>query len=129
MTIAATNAAGAAGVGELGALGRPGREDVGLDAVPAQRLRRGLQWTIAIAAIVHSWVLTVFREPVLKSWQMFFAEGPHLPWYRVLSLTSDPGNPWLGTWWVPSIILLGTAIVAWTVWRVGARMETAHVTR
>jgi hypothetical protein len=92
------------------------------------RLRRGVQWTIAVAAIVHSWVLTVFREPVLKSWQMFFSEGPQLPWYRVLSLTSDPGNPWLGTWWVPSLILLVTAFVAWTIWRVGARMETAHGT-
>ena len=90
------------------------------------RLPRRLQWTIAIAAIIHSWVLTVFREPVVKSWQMLFAEGPQLPWYRVLSLTGDPANPWLGTWWIPSTILLGTMFVAWTIWRLGARVEGAH---
>lgn len=92
------------------------------------RLPRRLQWTIAVAAVVHSWVLTVFREPVFKSWQMLFTEGPQLPWYRVLSLTGDPSNPWLGTWWVPSIILLGTVLAAWTIWRLGAGMERAHGT-
>ena len=93
------------------------------------RLRPRLRWTIAIVAIAHSWVLAVFREPVFQSWKMLFAEGPQLPWYRVLSLTGDPGNPWLGTWWVPSIIIAGTVLVAWTIWRLGARMENAHANR
>jgi hypothetical protein len=93
------------------------------------RLRPALQWTIGIAAIANSWVLTVYRESVLRSWQMLFTEGPQLPWYRVLSLTGDPANPWLGTWWVPSLILLGTALAAWTIWRFGARMENAYATR
>jgi hypothetical protein len=90
------------------------------------RLRPALRWTLATAAIVHSWVLTVFREPIVRSWQMFFAEGPQLPWYRVLSLTGDPSSPLLATWWVPSLILALALLMAWTIWQRGARMENAY---
>ena len=48
-------------------------------------------------------MLAVFREPVGRSWELLFAEGPQLPWYRVLTLTSNPDNPWLGTWWLPTL--------------------------
>ena len=47
----------------------------------------------------------------MTSWRMFLDEGLQLPWYRVLSLTSQPGNPWLGTWWVPAALLAITAAV------------------
>lgn len=90
-----------------------------------RHFRPGVKWAIASVTIVHSWVMTVFREPVMRSWQMFLDEGPQLPWYRVLSLTSDPSNPWLGTWWVPATILALTLLIAWTIWRLGARMEAA----
>lgn len=92
------------------------------------RIPRRLQWTIAIACIVHAWVLTVFREPVGKAWRMLFAEGPQLPWYRVLSLTGDAGSPWLGTWWVPVAILTLTGAIAWTIWHAGAGVERADAT-
>jgi hypothetical protein len=90
------------------------------------RMRPALRWAVASVVILHSWVLTVFREPVVRSWQMFLDEGPQLPWYRVLGLTSDPSNPWLGTWWVPSLILTATLLLAWTIWRTGDRLERAH---
>jgi hypothetical protein len=60
---------------------------------------------------------------------MLLDEGPQLPWYRVLSLTSDPSNPWLGTWWVPAIVIVSTLLIAWTIWRLGARMEADHANR
>ena len=94
-----------------------------------KHFRPSLKWAIAIVAVVHSWVLTVFREPVDRSWRMFLEEGPQLPWYRVLSLTGNPSNPWLGTWWVPTIVIASTMLIAWTLWRLGARMEAAHANR
>jgi hypothetical protein len=91
-----------------------------------RRFPARVKWAIASIAIVHSWVLLVFRESVGRSWKMFLVEGVQLPWYRVVGLTGDPSNPWLGTWWIPSIILAGTLAVAYAIWRLGARMEDAH---
>jgi uncharacterized membrane protein len=87
------------------------------------RFDRRVRWAIIGAAVLHSWVLTVYREPVPRSWQLLLAEGPQLPWYRVLSLTGSPENPWLNTVWVPSLLLGLTLAVAITVWRYGARLE------
>lgn len=89
------------------------------------RFRPALRRVIVTAAVLHSWVLTVYREPVGRSWRMLVEEGPQLPWYRVLSLTSDPANPWLGTWWVPSTILALTLGACWMLWRAGARLEAS----
>ncbi len=38
--------------------------------------REGSAISIASAVLLHSWVLTVFREPVPRSWQLFLTEGP-----------------------------------------------------
>ncbi len=84
------------------------------------------RWGLATLAVLHSWVLTVYREPVLQSWSMFLHEGPQLPWYRVLGLTSSPGNPWLGTWWIPTVILACTAAACIAIWRRGERLEVSH---
>ncbi len=90
-----------------------------------KRLPATVRWPIVILSVVHSWVLTVFREPVLQSWKMFLHEGIQLPWYRVLGLTSAAGNPWLGTWWVPSIILALALGLCLLIWRGGARLEAS----
>ena len=88
-----------------------------------RRIPSRLRWAIAIVAILHSWVLVVFREPVVQSWRMFIDEGVQLPWYRVLTLTSDPASPWIGAWWIPAGILTVTLLIALAIWRSGARME------
>ena len=87
------------------------------------RMNRRLKVVLATAAVLHSWVLTVYREPVLQSWKMFWAEGPQLPWYRVLTLTSGAENSYLGTWWVPTAILAATLALAAGIWRYGSRLE------
>jgi hypothetical protein len=79
--------------------------------------------------VFHSWMLAVFREPVGRSWQMLFAEGPQLPWYRVLTLTSNPDNPWLGTWWLPTLLIGTTTVACVGIWRYGGRLETTHGTQ
>ena len=91
-----------------------------------RRLSSTARWIIGVVAVVHSWVLVVFREPVVQSWRMFLDEGVQLPWYRVLTLTSNPASPWIGTWWIPSFILAVTLLCALAIWRMGARMEKAH---
>lgn len=90
------------------------------------RLGSRVKAGIAAMAILHSWVLTVYREPVVRSWQLLFAEGPQLPWYRVLSLTSNPQNPWLGTWWLPTTLLGATLALVAGIWRYGAHLEIKH---
>ena len=90
------------------------------------RLGRRVKVAIATMAVLHSWVLTVYREPVPRSWQLFLAEGPQLPWYRVLTMTSNPENPWLGTWWVPSLVLAATLAIVAGIWRHGVRLESTR---
>jgi hypothetical protein len=93
------------------------------------RLRWRTQALIAALVVFHSWMLAVFREPVGRSWQMLFAEGPQLPWYRVLTLTSNPDNPWLGTWWLPTLLIGTTTVACVGIWRYGGRLETTHGTQ
>jgi len=93
------------------------------------RLSRTIRIAIMTGAVLHAWVLAVYREPVQQSWRLFFAEGPQLSWYRVLSLTSDPTNPWFGTWWVPSLILALTLATISGIWRYGSRLEITHGVR
>jgi hypothetical protein len=90
------------------------------------RWPRTWRYGIGGVAVLHAWVLTVFREPVPQSWRMFLAEGPQLPWYRVLGLTSSPDNPYLGTWLVPTVLIAITAVMGAALWRVGNRLEQTH---
>lgn len=87
------------------------------------RLPRGIRTGVMALAVLHSWVLTVFREPVPRSWQLFMTEGPQLPWFRVLSMTASPDSAYLGHWVVPTVLLAGTAAVALAIWHIGARAE------
>jgi hypothetical protein len=89
------------------------------------RLPTWVRVVLAVPAIIHAWVLTVFREPVWRSWSMLFTEGPQLTWYRVLGMTAAPGNPWLGNWYVPTILLAATLSVAAGIWWLGARSEAS----
>ncbi len=100
-------------------------------AVADQWVRLGWHVRAGITGLVvfHSWMLAVFREPVGRSWEMFFTEGPQLPWYRVLTLTSNPNSPWLGTWWLPSLLLATTAVACMGIWRYGGRLEVTHGAR
>ena len=88
------------------------------------RLRPSVRLIAAAVVVLHSWVLTAYRElSLVSSWKLLFVEGPQLPWYRVLSLTANPDNPWLGNWWIPTAIITVTALVAAGIWRYGARFE------
>ena len=90
------------------------------------RLGAGVRTGIAVVAVLHSWVLAVYREPLLVSWRLLFEEGPQLTWYRVMGMTSNPDTPLLGTWWVPSLILGITLALVAGIWRYGARLESQH---
>jgi hypothetical protein len=84
------------------------------------RLPRRIRVPIAVAVVLHSWVLTVFRAPADQAWRLFLAEGPQLPWFRVLRQTSSPDLWWLNRWWIPAA-LLGVVFVAVAgIWQYGA---------
>ena len=88
------------------------------------RLPRLAQWLLAAGAVLHSWVLTVFREPAPLSWRLFFEEGLQLPWYRVLGMTAPPDAPFVNTWWVPAAILGLTIAVCVGLWHYGATLAS-----
>jgi hypothetical protein len=89
------------------------------------RFSRSVRLAIMCSAVVHSWVLTVFREPVPRSWQLFMSEGIQLPWYRVFSMTASPDNPFVGHWYVAAAVLAAAGAAASTIWLTGARFERA----
>ncbi len=78
---------------------------------------------IGAVGLLQAWVLAVFREPAGRAWQLFFEEGPQLTWYRVLTLTGNPANPLLGTWWIPTSLIVATLALVAGIWRYGARQE------
>jgi len=90
-----------------------------------RRLPPAARATIAATVVLHSWVLTVFREPVQISWRLFLSEGIQLPWSRVVRMTTAHPGSLLGSWLLPAALLLGTGLVCWGIWRYGARMEAA----
>jgi hypothetical protein len=85
------------------------------------RFSKTTRLAITVLVVAHSWVLTVFREPVPQSWRLFLTEGPELPWLRVFRMTTPPGSI-AAEWWVPVVILTLVSGVAATIWVVGGRI-------
>ncbi len=88
------------------------------------RLPTRVRLPIASLAVLHAWVLTVFREQAPKSWELFATEGIQLPWFRVLRMTSTPDSLWTSASWLPAVLLAGTVTVCGLVWRYGRTLET-----
>lgn len=88
-----------------------------------RRLPAWARWSLAVPAVLHAWVLAVFRETAGRSWELFLAEGPQLPWLRVLRMTSSPESGPLHSVWLPIVLLAATAAVALLIWRGGARLD------
>lgn len=78
---------------------------------------------VTILAVLHSWVLTVYRDPVPQSWGLFLSEGVQLPWFRVLKLTAAPDSPLSSAGWLPAALLLTTIAMAAGIWKYGERLE------
>src|SRR5262245_61881999 len=87
------------------------------------RLPRWARVLIAGSVVLHSWVLAAFREPVPRSWSLFWSEGVQLPWFRVLRLTGATDSALMRAGWVPGVLLLATIVVALGIWQHGARLE------
>jgi len=89
------------------------------------RMTGWLRTAIAVPVLLHSWVLTVFREhSLVDCWRLFFHEGVQLPWFRVLRQTSAPGTSLLSGQIVPIVVLAVTAAVVFLIWRVGSKYES-----
>jgi hypothetical protein len=88
------------------------------------RMPNWLRVPLSIVAVLHSWVLTVFRETsVQAAWALFFREGIQLPWFRVLTMTSSPDSPLINSR-VPVAILAAMLFSIFVIWRYGHRAES-----
>jgi hypothetical protein len=88
------------------------------------RLPYWVRLPVAIVVLLHSWVLTVFREvSIQQSWQLFFTEGVQLPWLRVLRMTSPPHTKLLNGQFLPGTILAVTFVIVWVIWHQGSKAE------
>jgi len=90
------------------------------------RMPRKLLVGIAAVAIFHSWVLASVREPLFESYRILLHEGVQLPWLRVLRLTSPPGASIVSSPLLPVAVLGFALLLAWGVWRFGARLEAGQ---
>lgn len=87
------------------------------------RLPRQARVVIAALAILHSWVLAAFRDPVPQSWKLLLSEGAQLPWFRVLRMTAGPDSFVRHAGFLPGVLLLATVVVAMAIWQHGAKLE------
>ena len=90
------------------------------------RMPRWLRVPVTIVAVLHSWVLTVFREPVPDSWQMFFDEGLTFPWLRVLRMTRPSGSSMVSHPLLPWLVLGITLLLILGIWRLGERASRTY---
>ncbi|WP_096893830.1 hypothetical protein [Candidatus Scalindua japonica] len=74
---------------------------------------------IVIPILLHSWVISMVREPVPESWCRVITEGLQLPWLSVLRATAPEGHPILGSSLLPTTIILLTMLLVFTIWKLG----------
>jgi hypothetical protein len=92
------------------------------------RMPRSARILIGGVAVLHAWVLTVFRDvSAWTSWQLFLTEGLQLPWLRVIRMTSDPQNVWAASWWLPACILAVTVLLAGLIWTARPRLPAQAI--
>ena len=74
-------------------------------------------WLLLVPVTVHSWVISMVREPPLESWKVILTSGPQLPWLSVLRASSDPNHPILSSPLLPmGVTTLGAAAVGLVLW-------------
>lgn len=66
------------------------------------------------------WTVLLTQTAVPASWIRLFDEGPQLPWLTVLAQT-NPRATWLAGPLLPSVLIAGTGVVCWWIWRLGER--------
>ena len=79
---------------------------------------------ITVPIFLHSWVISMMREPIPESWGRFLKEGFQLPWLNVLKITSTEAHPILSRSSLLSIIVILLAFwLVFFIWKVGNKME------
>lgn len=82
-------------------------------------------WLLLVPITIHSWVISMVREPVDESWHAVLTEGPRFPWLGVLRATQPPDHPILSSpllWWGLAAFV---GAVCWGIWALGARAQRA----
>ncbi len=72
---------------------------------------------ISVPTLFHSWVLSMFREPLDVSWRLFFQHGIQLPWLSVLKMVNPPDHPILSNPFLPILFLILCGLVIWGIWK------------
>jgi len=68
------------------------------------------------------WLLMTLPSAVATSWRLFFSEGPQLPWFRVLRMTSSPESALFNMPWIPAALIAATVVAVLWIWQYGERL-------
>lgn len=80
------------------------------------------RWLIILTVpiILHSWVISMVREPdVAETWKLFIEKGLQLPWLRVLQSTLPENHSILSSSLLPTIIIMLTLCLTFFIWKIG----------
>ncbi len=95
-------------------------------AVCDHLVRFSRRWLIIIIApvLLHSWVISMVREPIPESWYRVVTEGIQLPWLSVLCATTPANHPVLSSYVLPIIIITFTLFSILFIWNIGEYLES-----
>jgi hypothetical protein len=84
------------------------------------RMSRSWLAVLSIPVLLNSWVISMVREPVPKSWQHVLTEGIQFPWLTTLRLTAPEGSI-VTSPFAPVAIAAFTALLVVAIWKLGDR--------
>lgn len=87
------------------------------------RLPRRWLTILLIPVLLHSWVISMVREPIFESWRHVLTEGFQLPWLTVLRSTLPENQPIISSSLLPVIIILFTGLLIFFIWKLGKNEE------
>lgn len=80
-------------------------------------------WVVLVPVTIHSWVISMVREPVPESWTHVLTHGPQFPWLHVLRSSIAAGNPLIGSPLFAVALMAFVGLVVWGIWVLGARAQ------
>ncbi|MEJ2702852.1 MAG: hypothetical protein P8Z79_10470 [Sedimentisphaerales bacterium] len=87
------------------------------------RIPRRWLTIVVVPILLHSWVISMVREPVFESWHRVLTEGLQLPWLNVLRATLPENYPIVSSPLLPVILISLMFMLVFSIWTFGHKCE------